>query len=348
MSKKKHKKSEDEVFRLFESPAIKKDSDITLSSIIGVLNGNIEKICKYQSKKPKQHQLIDISSKKFCKSSMLKWKDVKSDYDIKSTMFKCRFTTLVVGLLVGNLNDVAKRYNKAHKKEKMSNLECIELITNRTIQFTKIMITKNEEYKNIVLLMHELISYTKSKNEYENENNNIVFFNHNTLRNTLNHLVVDTRKMFKDKTDKKGKEYRDGLYIHNIFTIAYLLATNDTENLDVIPQYKKMKNLSVENDLKAYIKYLGRCINEQNNTDIASDMFKAFIVARPKIDTNYEVKEHTNLYTGLLALTYAKFILNDKKSDKFINKIMHKGRGKAVKVEKDKNTKNTINTRFLL
>ena len=59
-----------------------------------------------------------------------------------------------------------------------------------------------------------------------------------------------------------------------------------------------------------------------------SIMFKAFIESRPKIITEYhkEVNENACVKIGVLALEFTKFVMNDKNVDKFITKILRKGK----------------------
>ena len=76
------------------------------------------------------------------------------------------------------------------------------------------------------------------------------------------------------------------------------------------------------------IEHLGSIIIENRNGANFPPMFKAFIDSRPSVITEFyeETKYNYVLKIGILALSYAKFVLNDKNCDKFIDKMLCKGK----------------------
>ena len=162
--------------------------------------------------------------------------------------------------------------------------------------------------------MHEHVSYTKKK------------LNQPKLREYTNGHIINCRSMI--APNPIGRRFGDDdMIIYFILKIAYLLATNN-ENLKPIPNFKYIENATVEHDLVKLIEELGSLIIENSKPKSFSPMFRAFLESRPSIKTQYykEAKDDYVLRIGILALGYAKFVMNDKHIDKFIDKMLKKGK----------------------
>lgn len=253
----------------------------------------------------------------FTDQSILNWQDTKSKYEPDSLIFKCRYLTLVLSQLLGRLESVTYRESVKRYKHRHSRSERRIMLTkdvmNYILKFALIMINNDQSYKNIILKMHEYVSYTKNKVE------------HLELRNTLNGHVLNLRRgMAKSSINERFMS--DDLAIYNILKISYMLATNKT-NLDVIPNFEYIEGATVKHDLIKLIEELGSRIIQNTRDKKYAPMFKAFIEARPSVWSQYykESSENYAIQIGLLALAYTKFVLNDGGTDKFIDTMMKKG-----------------------
>lgn len=259
---------------------------------------------------------IDYSC--FTSSSILKWSNQKSNYRTDSLIFRCRYLTLILTQLMGQIElvshkEVANRYKYKHSKTERQ-IMVTKDVMNYIIKFILIMISPEQSYQNIILKMHEYVSYTKKN------------VKHNELRNVLNKHVLTIRKCMKE--DLLTERFMsDDLAIYNILKVSYMLATNKT-NLDVIPNFKYIEGATVKHNLIKLIEELGDQIIHNTKDRKYSPMFRAFIEARPSVWSQFykESKDNYAIQVGLLALSYTKFVLNDKTLDKFIDDMMKKGK----------------------
>lgn len=261
---------------------------------------------------------IGVNYAQFTEFSVLEWQDMKTTYNTDSLIFRCRYLTLVLGQIMGNLSKITEL--EVYEKRKMfrhsgdeQRILLLKDIMEKTIRFVNIILTPNTSYQNIILLMQEHVSYTKRKVKHEE------------LRNLINGHVIETRNNM--KTDPiTGRFLTDDMCIYNVLKIAYMLATNKT-NVDTLPKFKYIEGATVKHDLVLLIEELGAQILSNIKGKKYAPMFGAFVEARPIVWTEFykETQENFAIRIGILSLAYTKFVFNDKTMSKFIDEMMLKG-----------------------
>lgn len=294
-------------------------ADMNIAAMICVLNGiDLKDYFETDSTYGMICKPVGINHPYFTYSSILGWDDeVKSNYNTDSLIFRCRFVTLVISQIMGELDDVTYReviekYNYRHSKDE-KRIILTKDIMNDIVKFILIMVNQDSPYQNIILKIHEHISYTKKN------------VNHSKLRNLLNGHVLNIRKGMREDLFTE-RFMSDDLCIYNTLKVAYMLATNKT-NLNVIPKFKYIEHATVKHDLIKLIEELGGQIISNTKDKKYSPMFRAFIEARPSVWSQFykEAEESYAVQIGLLALAYAKFVFNNETMDEFIDKMLKKG-----------------------
>lgn len=295
-------------------------SEVNIAAMICAINGVAVKDYFVTDEKTGLSTIVKplgIDEPLFTNASILEWEDKKTKYKTDSLIFRCRYTSLVLSSILGKMDKVTKfeadrKYGYKHSRDERR-IVMTKKITNEALLFTRIMMNPKVSYKNIILKMHEHVSYTKKK------------LNQPKLRELINGHVINCRSMI--QPNPIGRRFGDDdMIIYFILKIAYMLATNN-ENLDPIPKFKYIENATVEHDLVKLIEELGSIIIENSKPRTFSPMFRAFLESRPSIKTQYykEAKDDYVLRIGILALGYTKFVMNDKYIDKFIDKMLKKG-----------------------
>lgn len=296
-------------------------AELNLSAIICSINGvsinnYFQKDDSYES--GFNYRPIGVKQPLFTSESILEWDDHKTKYKTNSLIFRCRYSTLVLSKLIGKISRVTsleceKKYKYKHSKDERRIL-LTKNVASDALLFTKLLMNTESSYQNIILKIHEHISYTKKG------------VDHVKLRKMLNKHVLEIRSCMQ-KNIVTGRFFTDDLAISHILNISYMLATNKT-NIEELPKFKYIENATVEHDLIKLIEELGCVILDNGSGGKFSPMFRAFIESRPSISTEYHKESNENfmLRIGLLAIGYAGFVINDKVVDKFILKMMRKGK----------------------
>lgn len=262
---------------------------------------------------------VGIMNVEFTDESVLNWENLIKTYNTDSLAFRCRFITLVLSSILGEMGKITeqevikrKKFFK-HSRDEQRIIITKEVISD-TLRFVQLMLQPNESYKNIILKMQEHLSYTKRKPD------------HRTLRNLINGHIIQLRKGMK-KEPLTERFFSDDMAIYSILKISYMLATNKT-NVDVLPKFKYIENATVKHNLIKLIEELGAEILYGTDGRKYSPMFKAFVQARPSIWSQFykESEENLSIRVGIIAIEYTKFIMNDHTIDKFINEMKKKGK----------------------
>ena len=304
-------------------------SETNIAALICAINGlevNDYFVTDEKTGISKMVKPIGIEEPVFTDASILKWNDKKSKYKTNSLLFKCRYSTLVLSRFLGKMGKITrleadKKYKYKHSKDERR-IVMTKNITKDITLFSKLMMQPNSSYGNIILKMHEHTSYCKKKN------------NHVKLREYINGHVLDIRRGMESNL-LLPRFYDDDFAIWMIVKAAYLLATNNPK-MKPVPSFKKLEGATVEHDLINVIEDLGAIILDNRLNGKFSPMFKAFVESRPIVMTEYykEAKDDFVLRTGILALGYAKFVLDNKECDKFIDRMLCRGRIKNTKKRK--------------
>ena len=250
----------------------------------------------------------------FVEDSMLQWDKENIRYDVNSLLFRARFVSNVIQSFLFNTNKIISNNVKNCKHSFDENkIIILKNDINYLIKFTNIMLNPNTPYQNIILKVNEIMSYRYKR------------INNKKLKNNLGSLVIYTRKSMQDNFITE-KFYSDDMAINELLKISYTLATNSYD-YSVLPSFKHIEGATVKHDLIRLIEELGVQIIKYNGTKKAPNMFLSFIKANPSIMTQYhkECNENLAIATGISALSYTKFIMNDKTVGKFIDNMMMKG-----------------------
>jgi hypothetical protein len=299
---------------------IEAKADMNLAALICIINGL--EVNEYFESDESDSQLgtickpIGVKNIEFTDLSFLDWTK-KTLYNTDSLKFRCRFLTLVITQLIGKIDKITeqevetKRGFFHHSKDEQRIMITKDIVLD-TFKLVRCMLTPDNSYKNIILKVTEHVSYTKKK------------YDHNKLKNLINGHIVQLRNNMK-KDPLTGRFLTDDMAIYSILKIAYMLTTSKT-NLGTLPRFKYIEKATVKHDLSKLIEELGAQII-RNNGEKMSPMFTAFKEARPSIWTQFHEKANKNLAlkTGITALEYAKFVINDRTIDKFINEMKKAG-----------------------
>lgn len=257
--------------------------------------------------------------KPFTYYSAINWEDNKTKFSTDSLTFRCRFVTLCLANLIGNVGKITdieskKKYVTHHSYDERR-IMLTKDIAEYALKFTTIMTNPDASYSNIILKMNNILSYTKKKG------------NQPKLAKVVHLFINEGRTCLKPEVwNKKQCFYDDDDGIFNVLESSYCLATNDWD-CRCLPSFKHIQGATLKHDLLKLIEKLGEEILNTKSPKKFSPMFKAFIQAHPSIWTEYgkEAEENLAVKIGLYSLAYSKFVYGEKYVDKFINKMMVKG-----------------------
>lgn len=259
---------------------------------------------------------VGILNPSFTNDSFLQWTNLKKTYDINSLTFKCRFLTVFLSSFMGSTENIIKREVKrknsffAHSKDEQKIVLLKETIDD-LLKLINIMLY-GSSYKNIILKNLETLSYIKKGCEQDN------------LKNLLNGHIINVRNGLKKVVGIKSMD--DDIAIYQLLKIAYMLTSNKTTVGKVVP-FVYIEGATAKHDLSKLIEDLGRVVLEDVKSKKYSPGFKAYIYARPKVQSQLhkQTRSNENLRMGILALSYTSFIINDKDVSSFIKEMMKKG-----------------------
>lgn len=289
---------------------------INLSAELVLVNGititdyfNLDKFGEGLPIKP-----IGTEHPSFIEDSMLKWDKNYQRYDTDSLIFRMRFVSNVIQFIMNSFDNIIKNSCKSCKNSIHENrIVRMSKFSDFITKFILIMSDTSLPYRNILLKMHEITSYKYKK------------LNHVKLKNYLG-LEIKSFLSNMDENILVERFYTDDMAIYQLMRLAYTLTTNEI-NTKALPSFKHIEGATLEYDLIKLIEELGNQIILRNGTKKCPIMFLSFLKARPTIYSQYNIESHENIAisTGIAALAYTKFVLNDKRIDKFIDEMMKKG-----------------------
>ena len=116
--------------------------------------------------------------------------------------------------------------------------------------------------------------------------------------------------------------YDDDVIINNIIKLSYVTATG-SPNVSGCPKFKEGVTYKNAKILKKQIRKLGKEIVKERRKRKRPGMYKAFTKAMPLYYSRFsDINEDYYLNVGTKALSYLKFLLNDKKCNKYIDSII--------------------------
>ena len=247
----------------------------------------------------------------FTDISRLGWNENRR-YETKSTIFKCRFLTSCLSMMLDNIKTVQKRSNFKynHSKFEQKIMKDQEIATTCTSLCEATMKHKidNYDYLNNILTI----------NDYMNS----IYNSHNHAKNKkyLYQMILDTKKGLKSNILQK-RFLQEDMALYNIFIITYMLVCGKIHPEKGI-SFSGLEGTKLDEDLQVLIRELGVLIKQGDN----SPMFTAFKSSKPKIATQYNTAYDPDLGRGIIGLSFTKFIINDPDVDIVIDKILYKGK----------------------
>lgn len=259
---------------------------------------------------------VKMNDEEFSYFSLLNWDGPDVKYENTDLLFRCRFISLVLSQLIGRTKNIIERMMKEKYHYKHSQSEKAITIGKKyisdVVQFVRLMIHPRAYFQNMILLIHEYVSFGRKNVE------------HMKLRNLLNGHMINTREGV--KKDFFTKRYlSDDLVIYNVLKMSYMIATNKT-NVEVIPKFKHIEGATVKHDLMLLVEELGIQIIRNTKKKYAP-MFRAYLEASPLI-YNFYGRDCTDNYAiriGLIAIDYCKFICDDENLQKLISEMVKRG-----------------------
>lgn len=294
---------------------VAENCNIELLGFVVILNGlNIDDYFEETGYGFNLLKPVGTDNPSFCEESKLHWNN-DFIYSTDSLIFRYRFASNVCQYMFGNFSKIIANSvaDKKHSYAEYGIINCKKYI-NYILKFILLVIDPHESYDNIILKIHEITSYKYNK------------VKHNKLKRTLNYMILSLKENMTSNI-LVDRFYSDDLAISSILELAYILGTNDY-NYDCLPNFKYIEDATVEDDLVNLIKRLGELIIKHNGKKKYPLMFRAFINANPVINSQYKEESINSekIRTGIAALNYASFIVDDKTIKKFIKGMLKKGK----------------------
>ena len=288
---------------------------INLSAMMTIVNGvDIRRYFDITTLARIPTKVVSTESPEFCEDSLLFMDTKYRTFDTDTIVFRCRFVSFVLESLMNNFKKIIKNQvvDEKHSQDEKA-VVCVYNNMKYATRFSSVIIGC-KEYRNILLKMHEIISY-----KYSNKNQDYL---KNYLVNEIM-LCIDSMK----STVFTERFYSDDMCVYSLLRIAYMLATNDTK-CKGLPNFKHIEGATFDHDMIKLIEKLGREIHKTNGAGKYPAMFLAFLKSRPKIYNQFtkESKENYFISVGIVALGYAAFVMNDKNIDNAVEKILSKGK----------------------
>lgn len=282
-----------------------------LIKLICVLNGMDHNI--YLRQVGMWNNGICMKDKDFIKSSKLNWRSDKT-LDITDIIFRARFGTLVCDSLLGNT-----------KKFKDITLDAYDI---KKKSKTQVAIDESKKALHACTMMVDDI-LNNNRNWYDSIRNvdnccmSLCTGDVVDLRYFIEMLVCSA-KLSSSHNIITGRSRNNADILHDILKLGYISITNDVECTDCI-RLGKLKGCDIDMDLSEVLYKYGKKLRKhiKHNKKSTNPLFIAFMEANPKIYSNNRYAENPDILLALFALTYLKFIINDKTLNMYIDHIMN-------------------------
>lgn len=281
-----------------------------IAKLICALNGvNIRNLYTFDEDGKINGVLNDFS---FTSNSKLNWRE-PGKYKIDDMRFKCRFLTLYLMSLNEKLDKMSKRKFE-NSDEKICAYEhayfYLKGFVTDADRLINVMISGNN-YTNI--LLKNILNNSYCYKKVDQKLLNTALYNSITeLQDGIQSTCLSERFM------------SDDMIIYSLLRIAYMLSTNKVNFDKALPKFKHIEGASKDDELIKLIATLGSAIIDEHKFSKRPILYKAFHSASPKITSNYpEVLSDYYVNTGVRALAYVDFILDDKFIHTFISDMIH-------------------------
>lgn len=270
-----------------------------LGKIINLLNGITP------DKKVKN--IVDVSC--------LEWKKPNASYSVDSEIFRARFLTLLLTELSSHIAELCDKEYQARRQDngiyEQAYFYMLD-IRERLNRFTTLFMTGND-WRDLILTIAEftyLIRVDSKKRVGK-------------LINGTNRLVRELRKGA--SKDGMGGSVDEAILVQFLFQLAELMCGGYTEN-PPMPRFKSFSRKTPGVDNYQYeIAYVGKAIlyspEAKRKTSL---LFQIYKDASPKTTSRFrEIGLNMYLQTGVMALSFVNFILNDKNCDDLVRRLLN-------------------------
>lgn len=268
------------------------DNDHEFNNILEIYKNFInELISRINHVDVKMLDTYDVNDIEFKNSSSLF--KTNERLDMNSELFKYRFMTMMMSYTTNRVSKLAlvleEGYNSGLRNSLVNSI-------NMFIKYLGDGLNSNESH----YTMLKVLMGSKGTDETMIRN-----------QKTLDKLDEFIKVMSEKHVNKE-------LEMNVMIRLAYMLTTiNDSANLD----YDDDFNINNSDDIKKVISILGKAIDKRMKSGVMNKMFDFFNKSNPKIYTKLKDLDRDAII-GCRALAFTKFILQNKKINKSVDKLL--------------------------
>lgn len=256
-------------------------------------------------------QNIELN-KKFKKASP--WFD-KEEVETSDPKYMIRFISHIFAWTIRHLNDVAEicyAFNKDGEHiEYESKMEYVKYTVKRAVALAD-RIIRGESVEDDLMYFEELMMYMESSPKTKKR----------VKKNVKNfHRAVATTCL-DAKPFPAIAMYPPNIQMDTMVKLAYMVTTHDKKMRADLPFHEKYK-FNKTKETKVILQELGRAIHKTHKKLDTPPMFKYFVYSDPIIESQFrDVNENQELATGVVAMKYLAFLINDENVTKRIDGII--------------------------
>lgn len=256
-------------------------------------------------------QNIEIN-KKFKKMSP--WFD-NTELDPSDPKYLVRFISHLFAWTIRHLTDVAEvcyAFNKDGEYiEYESKMEYVKYTVKRTVGIADKLI-HGDGIEDDLLYFEELMMYMESSPKTKKRVKKNVKNFHRAAAN----ICLDAKPF------PAIAMYPQDIQMDTMVKLAYMVTTHDKKMRADLPFHEKYK-FRKRKETKIILEELGRAIHKAHKKHETPPMFRYFVYSDPEIESQFDdVNENQDLATGVVAMKYLGFLLNDdnvrEKIERFI------------------------------
>lgn len=256
-------------------------------------------------------QNIEVN-KKFKKISP--WFD-KTEVNIDDPKFMIRFISYMFAWVIRHLTEIAEICYAMNRDgefvEFESKMDYVKYTVKRAVALAdKIM--KNENVEDDLMYFEELMMCMESSPKTKKK----VLKNIDNLHHNATLLCAEFEPF------PSLAMYSQDIQMDTLVKLAYMVTTHDKKMKENLPFHEGYKFRKVS-ETKIILEELGKAIHKSHKKIPTPPMFKYFVDSDPVIESQFsDVNENQNLATGVVALKYLAFIINNPNVEKRVDEII--------------------------
>lgn len=248
--------------------------------------------------------------------SGLEW---NTSLSVRNDIFRRRFISSVLLMMNGRISDANMILSIPTHSWTEEQIVALEKNMGYIRKFVRLMINPKARHGNIMLKMHEILSAFMKKGIKEE-----VLYHTRRIADALKTGLRDEGFLSKNPNHRF---LSDDLGIYYMIQLAYLLCTDKKNFMNVLPPFESIEGATLNHDLIKLIEELGKEIIWATEARKYHPMFAAFLKSHPIIRSQYgeECRINAAVKTGIIALEYTAFVLDDVYCTRFISEMLKKG-----------------------